>query len=178
MAKCILRLASFLTILFLTVPLLAALGSEHTYSLPIGSDSDRVCLKMPDGQILHISQKDFFAGTAAAFLPDETDEDTLRAACVLLNTPELTENGVFYLTEKERSLLFGSESKEKQQLYYDIWESTKNQSLVLSGGDLLSITEYMELLPTVSGDYDEKLASLFPGGGLIKKQEKPELLLF
>ncbi len=168
MAKYLLRLTSILIILFITVPLIASIGSEHTYSLPITGFGNKVSLMMPDGKLHHVSREEFFSGAVAAYLPDETDVETLKAACVLLNTLRLTENGVFYFTENERMELSG-DYKERQALYCGIWENTKNQSLVLSDGDILSLDEYMRKLPSIDGSYDEKLAFLFPGGGIMTK---------
>ncbi len=165
MAKYILRLASILTILFLAVPFLVSFSSEHTHTL-FPSIYDVVSLEMPDGKNMIISKEEFFSGTAAAFMPNESDEETLRAACIILSTPCLIEKGVLYLSEEERSQLFGNSYNEKSELYSAVWESTKGQSLVLSDCDLRSLSEYMEILPQCQGDYKEKLSSLFPGGGI------------
>ena len=166
MAKYVLRLVCVLVILFLAVPFLVSLGSEHTYSIPLVGDS--VILKMPDGEESTVSAEEFFKGTAAAFLPDETDEETLRAFCVIINTPCLTESGVFYLSPDERSRLFGDDYEEKCELYSSVWDSACDESLSLPDGTYLSLSEYAALLEQYEGSYTDKLAALFPGGGLVE----------
>lgn len=164
MAKYVLRLVSVLVILFLTIPFFVSLGADHTYYLPI--TGSRIILRMPDGEENTVSAEEFFKGTAAAFLPDENDAETLRAFCVMINTPRLTESGVFYLTPHERSELFGDTYDEKCELYSSVWDSVKNESLCLPEDVYLSLSEYTAMLEQYDGSYTEKLASLFPGGGL------------
>lgn len=164
MGKCVLRLVCVLVILLVAVPFVASIGSEHTYSIPFAAD--RVRLKMPDGEEITVSTEEFFIGTAAAFLPDETNEEVLRAFCVMLNTPCLTESGVLYLSPDERSDLFGADCDKKCELYASVWNSMSGESLSLPDGTYLSLSEYAALLELCEGSYSDMLASLFPDGGL------------
>ncbi len=165
MAKHILRLASVLIIMFIAVPFLISMKQPHTYSLPL-DNHNAVSLHMPDGKYELVSAEEYFSGAAAAYLPRENDVNILRAFCVMLNTPELTENGVCYLSPDERAEIFGDKCDEKDELYSAVWESVENQQLTLGNDAPLSLSEYAFALGQCEGSYTDMLSSLFPGGGL------------
>ncbi len=171
MVKYIVRVFCILIILFIGVPLIASLGTDHTYSIPF--EENKILLDMPDGKKLLIDRQEMFAGSAAAYLPDETDPDTLRAVCIVLNTPQLTENGIRYAGSDERLKLFGQKNTEMTSLYGKVWETSEGQSLILPDNFTFSLADCLDLLQHADGDYAQKLASVFPGGGLVtEKQEK------
>lgn len=163
------RLACVLVILFISVPFLISLDTKQTYSLSIGQ-SDIIYLEMPDGELISVTKEEYFIGAAAAFMPEEADAENIRAAYVMLNTPELLESGVIYLSEEQRTELWGDSYSEKSALYSEIFTDMKTQSLALPSDSDISLFECMEALPKCKGTYTEKLAVLFPGGG-IKTQK-------
>ena len=165
MAKHVLRLASILTIIFIAVPFLISQKQLPAYSLPLDMENT-VSLHMPDGKYELVSAEEYFSGAAAAYLPRESNEDILRAFCVMLNTPELTKNGIYYLSPSERAQIFGEEYDEKCRLYSAVWESVSDQRLILCNDTLLPLSEYAFALEQCEGSYTEILSSLFPGGGL------------
>ncbi len=175
MTKYFFRIICTLTIVFLTVPCIASIGIERTYSLPLSSEK-LVSLEMPDGKRITVSTEELFIGAAAAFFPNESSSDILSAACVIINTPELSAEGIMYLSPEERRKAFGSECEEKCELYSNVWKSVHRQSLVLPDEASRSLFEYMEMLPMCEGTYTERLAFLFPGGGIkTEKEDKPRL---
>ncbi len=164
MTKYIIRLVSVLIIVFLTVPLVISIGAEHNYSLI--PEKEAVTVQMPNGDSLTVSAEELFIGTASAFMPEETNEESLRALCVMLNTSSLTEKGIFYIDSDKRAALFGEKCDERCAFYSAVWRNAQNESLELSEESRLSLEEYVNMLAQCDGSYIDKLALLFPGGAI------------
>lgn len=167
MAKYILRLISALIIMFLTVPFVMSLGCRNNYSLL--SDREAITVRLPNGEKRTVNAEELFIGFAAALMPEETDTEALRALCVVLNTPSLTENGISYLTGDERAALFGESCDERCEFYASVWNSARGECLELTEEHYLSLHEYAKMLTRYEGDYADRLAMLFPKGRIVAK---------
>ncbi len=166
MAKYTVRLVSFLVILFISVPLAVSAGSEKTYSFPL---CPAVTLVMPDGSSISVSEEELFFGAAAAYIPEENDEEMLKAFCIMLRTPEINSHGILYLSPDERSVLFGEQLEDKNKLYSDVFRSTNGETLLLPENTLFSMEDFISASDSLSGSYTEILSVFFPGGSLVRK---------
>lgn len=165
MIRYFIRLSSILAIFFVCVPFLSSLKAKHGTSGTL-TDYEKICLSMPDGSRCTVSADEYFIGAAAAYFPDVSSTDALLAACVILNTSELTQNGVLYLSPEKRSELFGDECDKMDSLYLSAYDAAYGQSIVLPENFSLSLQECMDILSSVGGNYTERLAAVFPGGGI------------
>lgn len=166
MAKYIIRLVSFLVILFISVPFAVSADSEKSYSLPLVR---AVTLVMPDGSSLSVSEEELLCGTAAAYLPEEDSEEVLKAFCIILRTPELINDGILYLSPDERSRLFGAQCDEKEGFYADIAMSVRGEDLILPENTDFSLNDFTAASDCFSGSYIDILSALFPGGSLVRE---------